>query len=180
MSFLYFIYLIIESIRIFIIYIYSFITYLKYNILQHKVIPIYKFNNKDCYLYKIYNNSKPYYIISQQNTLNNTQIHYYFSQIHNSLNFSELFIYCGLINCNQSPIDLTQLFRDFLYHYTDTNPKTNRFFYIIHIIHKTYNISYIDLYNAQLNIYMNDDALTEKVIDIRNIINSSLKDVLFS
>jgi hypothetical protein len=88
-------------------------------------------------------------------------------------------VYCSIMNGDECLIDLTNIFREFVYHMDDkieTYNKMEYFFKYIKEKHKHMEIKDIDEY--QFVVYMNDDMFSEYKYKVKDLYDKMFKDII--
>ena len=129
--------------------------------------------------YNVINNDKTYHVIlvgRSNNKLYQDIIHFK-KDVSNNLDNRNVIVHCSITNNNNDiVIDITEIFRRFVFYFNNEGSDINIDVLAIYINHKYNNV--VDENEHNLTIYMNDNCFTEYIYPLKDISNDTFYNIL--
>lgn len=125
--------------------------------------------------YHLTENNKDFTIMfmSKDKKILNDKVEDFKNNIEDNLMNKDLIVHCNISYEDDLVIELTDIIRKFCY-YFDKEYELDMFLEYVdnYIVESKPNTKYVNIYNYNLCVYLNDNNFTEKKIPIKDIINS--------
>jgi hypothetical protein len=127
------------------------------------------------YKYKVTIDKKPHFInVVSDTKLSKTDI---YDDIRSNFEQRTKFLHCSIMDEHDCAVDLTQSFREFVYHYDKTDERSLLYYFFKYVQYK-HKTSFELLHEYDFVFYMNDELFSEKRYSVKECLEKGYSEIL--